>query len=79
MHFHVFRLEMAGLAQFPVTKEDTLKTTTNTGYEIIGEEGRLEDYYDLVSTPPGGPPPDIDEKYDIPSLPAPISPSHHPL
>ena len=51
-------------------QEGRLETTTNTAYEIMkqrGREGRLEDDYDLVSSPQGGSPPDIDEKYEIPS------------
>ena len=72
------RLEMAVLAGSPVIEGDTLKTTTNTAYEMMkqrGQGGRLEDDYEYMSSSPEGPPPDIDEKYDIPSPSAP----HQPL
>ena len=67
------------MAGSPVIGGDVLETTTNTAYEMVkqrGQGGRLEDDYELVNSPPGGPPPDIDEKYDIP-LP-PLAP-HQPL
>ena len=35
----------------------------------------MEDDYELINNPPGGPPPDIDEKYDNP---LPLAP-HQPL
>ena len=47
---------MAVLSGSAVTED--LKTTTNTAYEIMKQreqEGRLEDDYDIVSSPPGGP------------------------
>ena len=55
-----------------------MKTTTNTVYEVIkqrGQGGRMEDDYAVINSPSGGPPPDIDVKYDIVSSPAP----HQPL
>ena len=66
------------MAGSPVIGGDGLKTTTNTAYEMMkqrGQGGRMEDDYELVNSPPGGPPPDIDEEYDIPSPPTP----HQPL
>ena len=72
------RLEMAVLSASPVTKGDTLKTTTNTAYEVVKQreqERRLEDDYNPVCSPSGGPPIDIDEKYNIPSPHA----AHQPL
>ena len=58
----------------PVTGGDTLKTTTNTACEKMKQSeqgGRSEDDYEYMSRSPGGSPPDIDEKYDIPSPYAP--------
>ena len=78
IHSHVFRLEMAVLAGSPVTEGDALKTTTNTAYEKMkqrGQGGRLEDDYEYMSTSPGDPPPDNDEKYDMSPPYAP----HQPL
>ena len=69
---------MSVVAGSPVIGGDVLKTTTNTAYEMMkqrGQGGRMEDDYELINSPPGGPPPDIDGKYDIPSPPAP----HQPL
>ena len=74
MHFASYRHEMAVLAGHPVLEGDAIKTTTNTVYEMmkqLGQEGRLEHDYELIS-PPGGPPPAVDE---IPLPPT----SHQPL
>ena len=68
---------MAVLSGSPVTRGDALKTTTNTAYEMMKQReqgGRLEDDYEPISGPPGGSPPDSDEKYDIPSPPVPQQP-----
>ena len=68
---------MAKLAESPVIGV-AVKTNPNTAYEMMkqhGQGGRLVDDYEPISSPPGGPPPDVDEKYDIPSPPT----SHQPL
>ena len=72
------RLEMSVVTGSPVIGGDVLETTTNAAYEMMkqrGQGGRMEDDYELINSPPGGPPPNIDEKYDIASPPAP----HQPL
>ena len=71
------RLEMSVVTGSPVIGGDVLKTTTNTAYEVMkqrGQGGRMEDDYELINSPPGAPPPDIDEKYDIASPLAPQQP-----
>ena len=66
---------MAELAGSPGIEGVAITTNPNTAYELMkqhGQGGRIEDDYEVVMA---GPPPDVDEKYDIPSLPA----SHQPL
>ena len=69
---------MAALPGSPIIEGVAVKTNPNTAYEMMkqyGQGGRLADDYELINSPPGGPPPDVDEKYDIPSPPTP----HQPL
>ena len=59
-----------------VTETVPINTTSNTAYEVMkqhGQEGRLGN--ESISSPPGGPPPDVDEKYEVVSPPT----SHQPL
>ena len=66
---------MAEMVGSPVIERVAVNTNPNTAYEQHGQRGRLADDYEPISSPPGGPPPDVDEKYDIPSPPTP----HQPL
>ena len=64
---------MAVLPGSPVTGGGTLKTAPNTAYEKMKQreqEGGFEDDYDFIRSLPGGHPPNIDETYDTPTLPA---------
>ena len=53
-----------------VTERVDINTTRNTTYEMMkhhGQGGRLEK--ESISSPPGSPPPNVDEKYEVVSLP----------
>ena len=59
---------MTTLPGSPDGKGVAITTTANTAYELTKHGGRLEDEYELVSSPPPG-------GYVVPSPP----PSHQPL
>ena len=72
---YVFRLDMTELTEISGIEGVAITTNPNTAYEVIKQQrqgGRSEDDYEVIA---GGPLPDNDEKYDIPSPPAP----HQPL
>ena len=67
----VSRLNMTEMTGSPVIEGVAITTNLNAAYEVIKQRrqrGRTEDDYEVMT---GGSPADDNEKYDIPSPPAP--------
>ena len=63
------RFELTGLPSSAVMEGGTIQTSDNAAYEMMkqGEGEPEKNGYELVDTPPKGPP--VTEMYDVPSPP----------
>ena len=71
------RHELPVLPGSPVIEGVAITTTPNTAYEMMKQGGRVGGEYEVVNSPPGGPPlsKDLEGMYEVPSPPS----SHQPM
>ena len=71
------RHELTVLPGSPVIEGVAITTTPNTAYETMKQGGRVGGEYEVVNSPPGGPPlsKDLEGMYEVPSPPS----SHQPV